>query len=97
MLSFLAWPQYLADHQQTMGVGWFVFVCVMLFVTCDDDARDQFPLRRTRVKVGVIVDLERRHVETRIQAALDIFNSKSPFVIIDPVFVSTSSSDALLR
>ena len=75
----------------------FVFVFLPFLVTCVEDTRDQFPLRRTRVKVGVIVDLERRHVETRIQAALDIFNSKSPFIIIDPVFVSTSSPDSLLR
>ena len=82
-----------------MDVDFFVIVCVIFpfFVTCDDDTRDQLPLRRTRVKIGVIVDLERRHEENRIQAALDIFNSKSPFVIIDPVFVSTSSMDALLR
>ena len=82
-----------------MGADLFVFLCGILpfFVTCNEETHDQFPLRRTRVKVGVIVDLERRHVETRIQAALDIFNSKSPFVIIDPVFVSISSMDALLR
>lgn len=54
-------------------------------------------LYRTKVKVGVIVPVERRHLETRVQMALDIFNSNSVFLNIEPVFVFTSERDALLR
>ena len=54
-------------------------------------------LYRTRVKVGVIVPIEKRHVETKMQRALEIFNAQSLFLIIDHISIFTSEEDTLLR
>ena len=54
-------------------------------------------LYRTRVKVGVIVPIEKRYVETKIQHALDLFNAQSLFLIIDHISIFTSEEDTLLR
>ena len=70
-----------------------LFIMFALFVVASGNG----PLYKTKVKVGVIVPVERRHIETRVQMALDIFNSNSVFLNIDPVFVFTSERDALLR
>ena len=58
---------------------------------------DTSELYRTRVKIGVIVPIERRQVETKIQLALDVFNAKSLFLIIDHISIFTSEDDTLLR
>ena len=59
--------------------------------------REPAPLLRTRVKVGIIVHVERRHVESRVQRAVELFNAGSAFLMIEPIFVFTSDTDTLLR
>ena len=59
--------------------------------------REPAPLLRTRVKVGIIVHVERRHVESRVQRAVEVFNAGSAFLMIEPIFVFTSDTDTLLR
>ena len=59
--------------------------------------REPAPLLRTRVKVGIIVHVERRHVESRVQRVVELFNAGSAFLMIEPIFVFTSDTDTLLR
>ena len=73
----------------------FVIVSAILaqnFIFCEDRT-----LHRTSVKVGIIVPLERRHVETQVQLVIDVFNSESVFLHIEPIFIYTSERDTLLR
>ena len=55
------------------------------------------PPPRTRGKVGVVVPVEEREKEDLINQAVEMYNSKSHWMMVEPVMVFTSNEDSLLR
>ena len=55
------------------------------------------PPPKTRVKVGVVVPVEEREKEDLVYQAIEMYNSKSQWMMVEPVLVFTSNEDSLLR
>ena len=55
------------------------------------------PPPRVRVKVGVVVPVEAREKEDLINQAVELYNSRSHWMMVEPVTVFTSNQDSLLR
>ena len=78
--------------------GMLLFLVGPKFTLSSNNTEFDFsPAQRTSVKLGVIVPLEERHTENIIQEVVDMFNAKSRVFVVEPIFVSTSQTDSLLR
>ena len=55
------------------------------------------PPPRTRVKVGVVVPVEEREKEDLINQAVEMYNAKTHWMMVESVTVFTSNEDSLLR
>ena len=79
------------------------WICLLFFagakftLSSNNSELNFTPAQRTEVKLGVIVPLEERNTENIVQEVVDRFNAKSVVFVIQPIFVFTTNTDALLR